>query len=119
MVRVNVELGLTLCINEETRAFLKPTFAILDIDTEKDVDVQIDEGIAVCIKAFAKIDEGMQEVIADEIIKMDGGGMTSVSETLAKHDSDLTKIKKLVIYTKAKLEEVTEEVKKIVKKETP
>ena len=78
MPKVTVGLQLTVQLNEATREFARPYVEISDIDTDGDVDAQINAGIIVAVKAWDL--EG--DIIFQQIAALSGGDKPELKRTL-------------------------------------
>ena len=64
-MKITVELGLTLPIREEAREFIRPLVRMQDIDTDGDIEEQIQKGLSVSAKVWEAEVEFLNEKLSE------------------------------------------------------
>lgn len=69
MPKINVGLGLTVQLGEDSREFARPSVEITDIDTEGDIEAQISQAVVACIKVW----DAETKLLYDKVVELSGG----------------------------------------------
>ena len=70
--KITVSMGITLCVNEEKRNFLRLGIEASEIDLAGDVEEQAQAALVASIKVLTILDEGMQEQIEGIASELEG-----------------------------------------------
>lgn len=71
-LRVTVELGLVLPVSKDGFGNVKPRLVLSGLDPFGDVDRQITVGLETAVKAFARIDESLDQVLSELLAPVTG-----------------------------------------------
>ena len=96
-MKVGIELGMTVCVNQELRNYGKFAFSISDIDTNGDVLAQAEEGVNAAMTVMTEGKIGLEnEVVGilSDITSVDPEGIRGEFNTLRK---DVLKLEKRYI----------------------
>jgi hypothetical protein len=71
-LRVTVELGVVLPVTKDGFGNVKPRIMLSDIDPNGDVERQITVGLDTAVRAFARIDEALDQVLSELLAPVTG-----------------------------------------------
>ena len=107
-MKLEVELGVTLCVDFEKRNFLRFGVKALDIDTDLDIEEQARTALGASIKVSEILNEGLQETL--EVFASELNGVPT-----SLHD-DITSVKREILKIEEKLiPNVVDKVKELAK----
>ena len=69
MVKIGVNLGLTLCTDPQNRNFVRVGCEISDIDLDHDIELQAKKAVDGMVKVFSMADEGLQHSVYEVLVE--------------------------------------------------
>ena len=108
-MKVGVDLGFTVCTNQELRNYTRFSCSISDIDTDGDVEAQAKNASGAIMKVFMIADETIGEQIVEVLPGLGDSGATI--------KGDVVKLQEQQKYFKEKLvPNIVGKVKELIKK---
>lgn len=71
-LRVTVELGLVLPVTKDGYGNVKPRIVLSGLDPAGDIEKQITTGLNTAVRAFARIDESLDQVLSEILAPVTG-----------------------------------------------
>ena len=96
-MKVGVNIGLTLCTDEEQRNFARFGFDIAEIDTDGDIEAQAKEGVAACITVIGEANNGLEIAVKESIGELESTNPSGLTEDVAAIRKTLSKVTSVAI----------------------
>lgn len=108
---VDVHLGATINIEEESHSFIKPDISINGLDVNGDWEAQLQQGLVVGIAGLKVLNDGIVEVVSEAVTMLDNP--TVVADQLGDTATRMEKIENINIRVVARVRELIAEVKEL------
>lgn len=79
MPKVNMSLGLTIQLQKGGHEYARPFVEISDVDTEQDVDAQIQKAVLACLKIW----DAETKLVYDKVVELTDEERPELKESLA------------------------------------
>lgn len=111
-LRVTVELGLVLPVTKDGFGNVKPRIVLSGIDPFGDVDKQISLGLETAVKAFARIDGSLDQVLSEILAPVTG--QPGFKDRLEVAEKDVTTAKGNIRRTAEKVKSMDADLKRAI-----
>lgn len=111
-LRVTVELGIVLPVSKDGFGNVKPRVVLSGIDPFGDVDHQITVGLNTAVKAFARIDESLDQVLSELLAPVTG--QPGFKDRLEVNEKDVSVAKGNIRRMADKVKQLDQELKQAI-----
>ena len=96
-MKVGVNLGLTICVDSESRNYAKFGFSIDEIDTNADIEAQAVESVGAILEVYNIANKGLEEAVTTALTDLSVTNPGGLRDELGKMNENILYIQEKLI----------------------